>query len=320
MKKLLLLLIPTAFFFTSFSQATDSLLYELESDTVKSEKSHDEVNVNIGNKGFSIEFKVTDSTKKEEISDTIRIRLGKKKFIIVEDQKYNHDFDYKDDFFDDDDDDEVNKKFRGNWTGLVFGINNYVNSDYKTDLDPSAEYLELNTNKSWEIGLNFAQIDFNIIENRLGLVSGLNVNWNNYSFDKNITLVNDENSISSITDSVHDFSKNKLTTSHLMVPLLLEFQIPTNSKDKAIHLNAGIFGSLKLGSHTKQIFEDNNKKYKEKVHEDFHLSPFTYGYQASIGYGSLSIFGKYTATSLFENGEGPELYPITIGIIIGIND
>jgi outer membrane protein with beta-barrel domain len=291
--------------YTSNAQVADSLLLELENDTITEKESPKDVTIDI------------EDDLEEEETDTIRIRLGKKKFVIIEDDYDGTSEDEYDFEFDDDDDDDDDGKFKGHWDGLALGLNSYMKPNFETDLSPDANYLELNSNKSWEVGLNFGEKSFNLINNRIGLVTGIGVTFNNYKFDNNITLVPDSTALTYFVDTVNDFSKNKLTASYLTIPLLLEFQIPTGNNSKPVHFNAGVVGSLKLGSHTKQVYERNNKEYKDKVKEDFHLSPLRYGIHSSIGYGSFTIYGSYSMTTLFEKGEGPELYPFTIGIIIG---
>lgn len=308
-KGLIFMAIMMTGYFTK-AQIADSVLYEMENDTAQqAEKSEKSVNVTLSISDEKATLSIDDEDagfEENEETDTIRVRIGNKKIIIIEDDGDDFDIDL------DEDDDE---KFKGHWEGFALGLNSYVDADFSTKLAPGAEYLELNTNKSWEVGFNFAEKGFNLINNRVGLVTGLGITFNNYKFDNNITLVSDNPALTFVNDSV-EFSKNKLTVTYLSVPLLLEFQIPTGHKSKTLHLNAGIVGSVKLGSHTKQIYEQNNKKHKNKVREDFHLSPLRYGVHTSIGYGGLTFYGSYSMTTLFEKNEGPELYPFTIGIII----
>jgi outer membrane protein with beta-barrel domain len=314
MKNVTLIIFVLFLGYTTNAQVADSVLYELENDTVpveKSKKLKDSIVV-FGDEEASENEAAMDAEialDAEEETDTIRMRIGNKKVIIIDDYSLG--------LGDDDDEDDDDDKFDGHWDGILLGLNSYVKPGFDTDLSPDANFMELNTNKSWQFGINFAEKSFNLIDNKVGLVTGLGISWNNYKFDQNITLNPDSSYISHYVDTVKDFSKNKLTASYLSVPLLLEFQIPTGHHSKPVHLNAGVVGAIKLGSHTKQVYEINNKEYKDKVKEDFHLSPLRYSVHASIGYGNFTIFSSYSMSTLFENGEGPELYPLTIGIIIG---
>lgn len=305
--------------YTANAQVADSVLYELENDTLPAKKNKSiKATIDVDGKQKKVidiqvdeevadEMEFSEEFDSDEEPDTIRVRVGKKRVIIVDDDE--------DVVFDSDDDDDG--KFEGHWNGLALGLNSYMKPDFETDLSPDANFMELNTNKSWEVGLNFGEKSFNLYRDHIGLVTGLGLTWNNYKFDQNITLDPDSSYISFYVDPTKDYTKNKLTTMYLNIPLLLEFQIPTGENSKPIHLNAGVVGGLKVGSHTKQVYEVNNKEYKDKVKEDFHLSPLRYAAHASIGYGSFTIYSTYSMSTLFENGEGPELYPFTIGIIFG---
>jgi len=310
MKYVVLIMFVLFLGYTTSAQVADSVLYELESDTIPAKKNTKTItatiNVDEDEEEANIDIRVED--EESEDTDTIRVRIGKKRVIIVDDDE--------DVVFDTDDDDDKDK-FEGHWDGIALGLNSYVKSGFDTDLSPDANFMELNTNKSWEFSLNFAEKSFNLIDQKVGLVTGLGLTWNNYKFDQNITLDPSGQAISFYVDSVRDFTKNKLTTTYLTLPLLLEFQFPTGDNSKDVHLSAGVVGSLKLGSHTKQVYEVNNREFKDKVKEDFHLSPLRYAVHASIGYGNFTLYSSYSMTTLFENGEGPELYPFTIGIIIG---
>ncbi|MCK4664541.1 MAG: PorT family protein [Bacteroidales bacterium] len=307
MKKTLILFISILLAITLKAQIADSLLIELEADTLKSENVEEQTKTKIQ---ISIETDEDDSFDKEEekYSDTTRFRIGNKKIIIVDDDEYT-DYD-----FDCDDDDDDNDGYKGYWEGIELGLNNYFTSDFSTNLAKEDEYLNLNTNKSWEVNLNIAGKGFKIIEERLGLITGIGFQINNYRFDNNITLIPDSSVLSYYTDTINNFATNKLTVTYLSVPLLLEYQVPCGKKNRKFHVSAGITGGIKLGSHTKQKYKNNNKEYKDKIKEDFHLSPFRYGLAAKIGYDKISIYANYSLNTLFEKNKGPELYPFAIGI------
>jgi hypothetical protein len=111
------------------------------------------------------------------------------------------------------------------------------------------------------------------------------------------------------------FTKSKLTVTWLNVPLLLEFQIPlSDSKKDRISVSAGVIGGLRLGSHTKQMYEQEGTMYTNKNHDDFNLPTWRYGLTARIGYGGMNVFVNYDLSGLFKDGAGPELYPVSAGI------
>jgi len=252
-------------------------------------------------------------------TDTTRFKLGKKEILIVDDEvvsveKTDSESDSITDDEEDGDECDSDKGFEGHWAGLDLGLNTFLNNENTMDLPSDAEFLELNTGKSWGVGVNFFEKGINLYKGHIGIVTGLGFEINNYRFDKNITLNPDSSYITYVTDTILDFQKNKLTATYLNLPVILEFKIPVGRKDKSIHFAAGVLGGIKLGSHTKQVYEDNNRRHKDKVREDFHLSPFRYGLTARVGYSGLNLFATYHMSTLFEENEGPELYPFTVGI------
>jgi hypothetical protein len=109
-------------------------------------------------------------------SDTTRIRIGKKKFIIIEDGD-NDQISFENEDFDD------NNKFKGHFSGIDIGINNYFTSDFSTSLPLSDEYMNLNSGKSWGVNINFIQQSIALLNNNIGLVTGMGLEFNNYRFD-----------------------------------------------------------------------------------------------------------------------------------------
>lgn len=204
------------------------------------------------------------------------------------------------------------RKFESKLAGFDMGINNYMDSKKSFTLSDENHYLELEDSRSYEFNLNFGDVAFPIISDKVAIVSAIGIKWNNYRFDnKQFVLQNDQQSLYYDTISAIDYKKNKLTTTFLTIPLGLEIHIP--SMDNVVWLYLGGYAEVKLGSYTKLIADNNDKK---KTKEDFHLNTIRYGLRAQMGIDDFSIYGSYSAASLFKKSEGPELYPITVGISI----
>lgn len=202
-------------------------------------------------------------------------------------------------------------KFDGHFGGVEIGLNSFVNSDFEMKLPANHEFLELNTGKSWGVNLNAAEVNFSIIENTLGLTTGLKFQFNNYRFDNNITLNQDSSVVWYTEETSVTYTKTKLTNTYLLVPVMVEFQWPNESK---LHFAIGGEAGIKLGSHTKTVYKDNGEKKKNKDRKDFYLSPFRYNAVAKIGYDDVSVFMNYSLETIFEKDKGPELYPLMVGI------
>jgi len=264
----------------------------------------------------SMVYAQTDSTKNEvKKEDTTRLSLGSKELVIIHNPTGKdtrmHINDRKDD-----NGSWKSGGFKGHWSGLELGLNNYLNKDYSIGPKSADEYMSLNASRSINVNINFAQHSFGIIGNRFGMVTGLGLEFYNYFFRHNNSIMTDAqgNIVPVYYDPIH-LDKSKLTMSYLTVPILFEFQFPGElSHSHRLRIAAGVIGGLKLGSHTKVVYYEDGDKKKDKNYDDFSINPFRYGFTARVGYRHINIFADYYPVSLFEKGKGPELYPISIGI------
>jgi len=264
------------------------------------------------------EVKTMKKELKEQKKDTTKILLKRKTVKIIEDEdegetriyvKKHHKDDWE--FFTDKPD------FRGSWTGISFGLSNFVNKDYSISRAAGDEFMDLNTGKSWNLNLNIAQYSVNLASNKFGLVTGLGLEFNFYRFDR-------DNSIQKDLDGViinqelpisWNIEKSKFSTTYATVPILLEVHT-SGSQHKGMVFAAGIIGGAKLGSNTKIVYKENGDKKKDKVRNDYNLNPFRYGVTARFGVGDWLVYGTYYLTPLFEKNKGPELYPISVGLAL----
>ena len=265
--------------------------------------------------GYSQVDSIKTQVKKE---DTTRISFGKKELIIINGPSKNNTQvrikdreDYKD---------EKNRwkagGFKGHWSGIELGLNNYLNKDYTIGPKSSDEYMSLNSSRSIQFNLNFVQHSFGIAGNRFGMVTGMGLEFFNYFFRHNNTIETDpQGSIIPRYYDPIDLEKSKLTMSYLTVPILFEFQFPGElSNSHRLRISVGVIGGLKLGSHTKVVYSVNGDRKKDKNHDDFSINPFRYGFTARVGYKHINIYSDFYPVSLFEKGKGPVLYPFSIGI------
>ncbi len=260
----------------------------------------------------------------DENQDTTRIKVGKKGIIIIEgekgtqvniedieDDQFENDFDEEDD---DEAEDDDEGKFKANWKGVDIGLNGYVNSNNSMSLDPSMSFMDLNTGRSWNINVNFLQYGFGIVSDKIGLVTGLGAEWNNYHFDNANTIAKVNGEIVPVLLNFPDIQKNRLQTTYLRAPLLLEFQIPAGKR--RIYISGGPVAGVKLFSNTKVVYKEDGDKQKVKDKDDFNLSPLRYGFTARAGYRGLKLFANYYMTPLFESGKDPVLYPFSVGLTL----
>lgn len=259
-------------------------------------------------------------TIKAAKGDTVVVRLGKKKMVIVDSKdktvieipekgkKSDEIIEYK----------EV-KKFKGHWSGFELGINGFMDKNQSITQTGDLAWMDLKQARSWNTNINFTQYSIGFGTDKAGLVTGLGLEFNDYHFSNPITL-KVENGVTVVDSSYiqagYKVEKTKITMSHLTLPLLLEFQIPMGEKRKdRIYISAGVIGGVRLGSHTKVVYDDGSR-HKDKNRGDFNIATLRYGLTARMGYKGIRLFANYYPVQLFEKGKGPELYPFSVGLVL----
>jgi hypothetical protein len=260
----------------------------------------------------------------ENSDSVINVRDGNNRLSVLESLEgpeyyskkfaWNDHWDQKDS---DNDHERRRRRFRGHWAGIELGFNNWVTSGNSMSLPADIDYMTLKTNKSSNFNINFTQLSLGLTRH-FGFVTGLGLNWNNYRFDGNNNIVMGPDGAIQELDPGANLEKSKLATLFLTVPVLLEVQIPVEHNNLSIA--GGPIGAIKLGSHTKMVFEDG---HTVKSYRDFNLNMLRYGATARVGYGNFQLYGTYYMTPLFQKGKGPggfDLYPFEIGIALSFNN
>lgn len=260
----------------------------------------------------------------EKNDSSLNLNAGNRRLTILESlegprfsiKKYSR----NDDWDKEDNDNERNRyrsRFRGHWSGIELGLNNFTTSRNNLAMPDDIDFMTLHSSKSTNFNINLTQLSLGL-GRHIGFVTGLGLNWNNYRFDGNNNIVKGPNGVIEELDPLLNLQKSKLATLFLTVPFLLEMQIPVNSNHLSIA--AGPIGAIKLSSHTKMVFEDG---HTVKSWGDFSLNMLRCGATARVGYGNFQLFGTYYRTPLFQKGKGPggyDLYPFEIGIALSFND
>lgn len=261
--------------------------------------------------------KVGNVVTVEETGDETIVRIGRKGVRIIEDGDDTEII--FGDYEDDSNHGSKRSSFKGHLGGIEFAFNGYMSDYWTTSLDPSESYMNLNTAKSNTFNIIFPNISLAFTPH-FGLVAAIGLNWSDYHFDNNNNISTDEegNVIPIYPPEDIKFEKTKLNTTYAVMPIILEGQIPV-SRRRTINIGAGFIGAIKLGSNTKMVYYDNDKK-KIKNKDDFSLNLLRYGATARIGYEMFQVYGTTYFSTMFEKGMGPELYPFEVGIALTFNN
>ncbi|MGE5317153.1 MAG: GIN domain-containing protein [Chloroflexota bacterium] len=239
----------------------------------------------------------------KELDDMTKIELGKHELEIDDDGNVKFKKNKK-------------EKFDGHWGGVDLGINGLINADNKMDPPVGYEYLDLRMEKSINVAVNLYEQNFNLVGEKLGLTTGLGIEWNNFRFNKSNTILDlNADTLTGFidTDEEINYSKSKLVNTYLTLPLMFEFQTNNKSKGNSLHFGVGVLSGLRIGTHTKVMYNDGDKQ-NDKERGAAVFNPFKLDAMARIGWGKLNIYGKYALLSLVKDGRGPELYPFSVGI------
>ncbi len=199
------------------------------------------------------------------------------------------------------------------WSGVELGftgisMTNQVKSDY--------EWFEIDNAKSVAVNLNVLEKKIPLIKHYLGINTGLGFTWQDYVFNDTLSIINmNGDSLIAMNADPIKFSKNKLKTGYLTIPLILEVNT-SKTKSKNFHIAAGFIAGWNYRQLLKQQYELNGDKVKNKTKGDFNVNPWSLALTTRFGYGDFNIFANANVTSLFEEDQGPEAYPFTVGVTL----
>jgi len=288
-----------------YSKEPETLITNPQEGYVKEPSSEGVIVIHSDDWDDETEVKVGGVSVNVKDDDTVTIKLGNKVLIIDEDGHV-----------------EFHKtkahKFNGHWGGFHLGINGYVDPDFSTQVPPEYNFLDLKYEQSIDVHINAYEQNFNLVKNHLGLITGIGFTFNSYRYGKDWHFVSDTATIYAFHgEDVYperDYQKSKMKVTYLNIPLLLEYQTNHGMKTNSFHITAGVMGGVRLGTKAKVVWGEDNSK--EKNWDDYHMNPFRWDAYAGIGWGIINIYATYSMNPLFQEDEGPELYPFSIGLAL----
>ncbi len=270
-------------------------------------------------------FAQTDSTKKDGV-DTIHVG----NFIIIQrnkDRNYGSDSGYNYNnrnysfdinlFRNRNRNRSYHTNLSTNWFIVDVGFANWRdNTDYNAATTQSFLHhttggpftksdLKLVTAKSTNINVWFFMQKLNIAKHVLNLKYGLGLEMYNFRYENNIAY--NKNPVFIYRDTIN-YSKDKLYTSYLTVPLMLNINA-TPQRKRGFSFSTGISAGYRLGTHTKQ---KSSERGKDKLSGDFDLDPWRLAYIAELGIGPVRLYGSYSINALQQ--DAVVQYPYAVGI------
>lgn len=212
------------------------------------------------------------------------------------------------------DEDSEPKSFKVVGNSFDIGLNNFRQDNGSFDLPDPWGDMRANNARSINFAWNIVQAGFALGTPNLWILSGVGIEYNNYRFDQDIDLNRGGNVLTYDISDIN-YSKNKLVSQYLSVPVALKFKSNPRDEEESFDLETGIQLGYLIGAHQKQKWDDG-KTQKRKVRGDYHFNDTRFGVYARLGYGGSSIYVKYYPTPVFKENRGPETHTVAVGLSI----
>lgn len=207
-----------------------------------------------------------------------------------------------------------------NWLTIDLGVNGFKDATlYNTSaiqnpvsgFAPGAneEWFDLQNGKSINFNLWVFMQRTNIIRHVVNLQYGLGVEYNNYRFSSPIVFTSNPTRV--LYDVTTSYSKNKLATNYLTIPLMVNFRFTPERKKNGFGFSAGISTGYLFNSRQKTI---TGASGKNKSRDDFDLRPWKFAYIGELQLGPIKLYGSLADRSMFE--KGLDFTPYNVGFRI----
>lgn len=205
-------------------------------------------------------------------------------------------------------------KYRGHWAGFGVGFSALLTPENNVELEQEAAFLDLEHFKSWYLEVNPLELNIPIYKPVVGFTTGIGFSWSHYRFKNNFVLSQQDPTVEYIpATQTMDF--NQLNVLQVNVPLLLEFNFLSSAKHQ-FHVGAGPIVSYVLAASQTTKWETETQQVTKKYRDGLSLNKFTYGATLRVGYSYFHLFANYSLVHLFEENEGPEVHPVSAGLIL----
>lgn len=152
---------------------------------------------------------------------------------------------------------------------------------------------------------------------------GPGVSSDHMYFDKMFPGIKDPTAtlqFNDVSDTVH-FKKVKLATAFAELPVELRYRFNPDNDKGSVKLALGVKVGTLLNAHIRAVdLQDKNDNttnpYTLKEASSRFFNKVRLSTTARVGIGRLSLFGAYSITPLFKEGQGPVVRPLTFGLTL----
>lgn len=209
------------------------------------------------------------------------------------------------------------------------------NTETKKVVKPSRDFVMLQlTYENWNgtpdnvnvggLGRGFNAYlcyDFPISKSNFSFAAGIGVGTSNIYFKDQLAVMNTSSSsiIFQNVDTLASadyYKKSKLATAYLEAPFELRYFGNKENRNKGFKAAIGMRVGLLVNAHSKNKNTLSGVSIVEKTNTKRYVQTWRFAPTFRIGWGNFSLYGSYNISALFNNGQGPEVFPYSIGICV----
>ena len=200
------------------------------------------------------------------------------------------------------------------YAGIGIGYMN-VTDDNNPLHTVSSDKFALKAEETTEWFINLIEHSYSLYRNRLALVTGLGINWRTYRMDQN-TMLQEINGKTEMVpfDLASGYEYSRLKVTRITMPLLIEWQPGFLRKS---FLSGGVEAGLKTYSTFKVKYKNSVGDMVKKVTDrGLNTTPLSLDLMLMAGIDNISIFAKQSLTGVFQKDKGPDVKPVSIGVVL----
>ena len=283
------------------------------------------------NRPYGTTINITDGRIKKDTFLSVNddtVRLGRLNIIKSQDSNHKKDWEtmVEDGDFDNTDItiERAPKKLKNvttNWFSFDLGYANYRDESPQmlaSMIYPGQPYskyfvnsssLKLDNRKASNFNIWIVQQKLNLYQHKINLKYGVGFEMFNFRFEQPVSFRNEPGKTVFIDDV--NFTKNKLFTKYLTVPVQLNFQ-PNPYSRKGFYASIGLSAGYLVDSRNKQISPERGK---QKYDGTFELNNLRFATIGELGIGVIRLYGSYGSINLFDKNQSHfSLFPYALGL------
>lgn len=154
---------------------------------------------------------------------------------------------------------------------------------------------------------------------RLSVAVGPGVGTDNIYFKDMTVDLNNRNGATFTRDTVVRYKKHKLATGYLEAPVELRYSTRPDNMNKGWKFALGVKVGTMIDAKVKSKIDldaTGTGGYFTKEKDRRYLNTTRFALTGRVGLGNFSVFGTYTVTDFFKEGQGPIVRPFSVGLAI----